>query len=55
MITNDKPELEQASGWLRTHFDCPNCNFDFSEEGDMSGEVIVCPDCEESFFCAVVR
>jgi DNA-directed RNA polymerase subunit RPC12/RpoP len=54
-MSTDREKLEHCLGWLRTHFMCPDCNFEFDEEGDKSSEVIECPDCEGKFWCRDVR
>jgi predicted RNA-binding Zn-ribbon protein involved in translation (DUF1610 family) len=46
---------EHVIGYLRTHFDCPYCGFNFDEEGDKSVEAITCPDCQQNFWCREVR
>jgi hypothetical protein len=42
-------------GYIRTHFDCPYCAFDFDLEGDRSCEAIECPGCQKKFWCREVR
>jgi len=52
-MSTAKDNLEHVLGYIRTHFDCPN--FDFDEEGDRSVEVIECPSCLKKFWCREVR
>jgi DNA-directed RNA polymerase subunit RPC12/RpoP len=54
-MSTNRDNLEHCLGYIRTHFDCPHCNFDFNEEGDKSSEVIECPSCQEKFWCREVR
>lgn len=50
----DKDELEHVTGFIRTHFECPACGYDFDLEGDRSIETIECPDCRKRFWCRQV-
>src|SRR6267142_3869685 len=55
LSTSDRDTLEHCIGFIRTHFECPECNFDFSEEGDCSIETIERPACQKKFWCREVR
>ncbi|MGC0389373.1 hypothetical protein [Bradyrhizobium sp. USDA 241] len=55
MSEKDRDSLEHVLGFIRTHFNCPDCNFDFDEEGDRSSEAIECPACQTRFWCREVR
>ena len=51
---SDLRDLDPIRGFFRTHFDCPDCEFDWSEESDKSGEAVECPQCRKKFYCREV-
>jgi len=42
-------EMEQSSGMLYTHADCPYCYSGNEYEGDIKCEVVECCDCGKEF------
>lgn len=51
---SDEP-LEEINGYIRTQFDCPECQEVFDVEGDASGDVVTCDVCQTKFKCVMVR
>lgn len=54
-VSDEAEGLEDIFGWVRTQFDCENCQLTFDEEGDQTGNVVECPDCHTKFYCREVR
>lgn len=41
--------MEQATGYIYTHYDCPHCGSMVEFENDTKGETLECPECEQEF------
>lgn len=54
-MANLVEEIEEVSGYLFTHADCPNCTDDNAFEGDCSGETVKCKYCDYEFYIGTVR
>lgn len=52
---SDDEELEEVSGYIYTHVDCPNCNEPVEFEGDRSSENVICDACGFEFRIGLVR
>ena len=50
-----KTELENITGYLKTQWDCPQCDSANEEEGDATSDTVECIDCHTKFKISSVR